>query len=74
MAPWAPLPEDLLPMAEQVITLVDTVFSEGQSFRQASDQATVFDPQEIFGSSLKGMAVPKRHLSRRFDGAERSSS
>ena len=26
----APLPEDLLPMAEQVIKLVDTVFSEGQ--------------------------------------------
>jgi type III restriction enzyme len=50
----APLPDDLLPMAEQVIKLVDSVFSEGQMMQPADGRKAKklmpnanFDKQEF---------------------------
>lgn len=71
----APLPDDLLPMAEQVIKLVDTVFSEGQMVQPADGRKAKrllpnanFDKQEF--KALWDRINRKAAYSVHFDSAE----
>lgn len=71
----APLPDDLLPMAEQVIKLVDSVFSEGQMMQPADGRKakrllpnTNFDKQEF--KALWDRINHKAAYSVHFDSAE----
>jgi type III restriction enzyme len=71
----APLPEDLLPMAEQVIKLVDSVFSEGQMFQPGNGRTAKklvpnanFDKQEF--KALWNRINHKAAYSVHFDSAE----
>ncbi len=71
----APLPDDLLPMAEQVIKLVDSVFSEGQMMQPADGRKAKkllpnanFDKQEF--KALWDRINRKAAYSVHFDSAE----
>jgi type III restriction enzyme len=71
----APLPDDLLPMAEQVINLVDSVFSEGQMVQPADGRKAKrllpnanFDKQEF--KALWDRINRKAAYSVYFDSAE----
>lgn len=71
----APLPDDLLPMAEQVISLVDSVFSEGQMIQPADGRKAKklmpnsnFDKQEF--KALWNRINHKAAYSVHFDSAE----
>jgi type III restriction enzyme len=71
----APLPDDLLPMAEQVIKLVDSVFSEGQMMQPADGRKAKklmpnanFDKQEF--KALWNRINHKAAYSVHFDSAE----
>lgn len=71
----APLPDDLLPMAEQVIKLVDSVFSEGQMVQPADGRKAKkltpnanFDKQEF--RALWDRINRKAAYSVHFDSAE----
>jgi type III restriction enzyme len=71
----APLPDDLLPMAEQVIKLVDSVFSEGQMVQPADGRKAKrllpnanFDKQEF--KALWDRINRKAAYSVHFDSAE----
>ncbi len=71
----APLPDDLLPMAEQVIKLVDTVFSEGQMVQPTDGRKAKklvpnanFDKQEF--KALWNRINRKAAYSVHFDSAE----
>lgn len=70
-----PLPDDLLPMAEQVIKLVDSVFSEGQMMQPADGRKAKkllpnanFDKQEF--KALWDRINRKAAYSVHFDSAE----
>lgn len=70
-----PLPDDLLPMAEQVIKLVDSVFSEGQMMQPADGRKAKklvpnanFDKQEF--KALWNRINHKAAYSVHFDSAE----
>ena len=71
----APLPDDLLPMAEQVIKLVDSVFSEGQMILPGNGRTAKkllpnanFDKQEF--KALWNRINHKAAYSVHFDSAE----